>query len=141
MDIVTLSAKFYMCGWCVCARARTLSHFSHVQLFATLCTQALPVNGGSWKPLGAPGPARRLLLWCWRYKLSGSHPHSARRLPQLQASSWSTQRVITQIVLGEGTLWGHGCFTGNQQGLPHSSGFTKAYSRSGTLAQEPTTHG
>ena len=29
-------------------------------------THALPVNGGSWKPLGPPGPARRLLLWCWR---------------------------------------------------------------------------
>ena len=33
---------------------------------AHACTQALPVNGGSWKPLGPPGPARRLLLWCWR---------------------------------------------------------------------------
>ena len=51
-------------------------------------------------------------------KLSGSHPHSARRLPQLQASSWSTQRAIAQIVLGERTLSGHGCFTGNQQDLP-----------------------
>ena len=29
-------------------------------------THALPVNGGSWKPLGPPGPARRLLVWCWR---------------------------------------------------------------------------
>ena len=29
-------------------------------------THALPVNGGSWKTLGPPGPARRLLLWCWR---------------------------------------------------------------------------
>ena len=36
------------------------------QLCPELAQSALPVNGGSWKPLGPPGPARRLLVWCWR---------------------------------------------------------------------------
>ena len=26
-------------------------------------THALPVTGGSWKPIGPPGPARRFLVW------------------------------------------------------------------------------
>ena len=26
----------------------------------------IPPTGGSWKPIGPPGPARRLLVWCWR---------------------------------------------------------------------------
>ena len=38
-------------------------------------THALPVTGGSWKPIGPPGPARRLLVWCWR--CSGAGPASA----------------------------------------------------------------
>ena len=42
-------------------------------------THALPVNGGSWKTLGPPGPARRLLLWYWR--CSGGGPASAGRSP------------------------------------------------------------
>ena len=42
-------------------------------------THALPVNGGSWKTLGPPGPARRLLVWYWR--CSGGGPASAGRSP------------------------------------------------------------
>ena len=42
-------------------------------------THALPVNGGSWKPLGPPGPARRFLVWYWR--CSGGGPASAGRSP------------------------------------------------------------
>ena len=71
---------------------------------AHACTQALPVNGGSWKPLGPPGPARRLLLWCWRCSGGragvsrlesgrGSCGSSTARPPKRGAAHWPDLQV------------------------------------------------
>ncbi len=57
-------------------------------------THALPVNGGSWKPLGPPGPARRLLLWCWR--CSGVRAGVSRLESGLGSCGSSTARPGTR---------------------------------------------
>jgi len=63
---------------------------------AHACTQALPVNGGSWKPLGPPGPARRLLLWCWR--CSGGRAGVSRLESGRGSCGSSTARPATRGV-------------------------------------------